>query len=234
MQRVLHRAGLPAALFSQSKARLTTKEYFTLWRAIGEVSGDPAFGLRLGSEAPPHQYDIATVAAIHSANLGEALRKLARYKRLVCPEEITVEPHRGEAVVRFRWTMAEGHAPIALTDAMFASTLSLARRGTGKQLAPRRLELTRRGDHEARLMRHFGCAIRFNAPLDLLIFDEVALAEPFITHNQDLVALLVPGLEAALAKEATPPALTTQVSEIVGQRMRVSAPAWRTWRASSA
>ncbi|MGD0676515.1 MAG: hypothetical protein ABSC94_13935 [Polyangiaceae bacterium] len=32
---------------------------------------------------------MATLAALHSGMLGEELAKLARYKRLVCPEEIT-------------------------------------------------------------------------------------------------------------------------------------------------
>lgn len=221
---VLHRAGLPPTLFNQDKARLTTHQYFALWRAIEEASGDPGFGLRIGTQASPHQYDVASVAALHSANFSEALRKLARYKRLVCPEEITIEAHRGEALVRFRWTLAEDHAPICLTDAMFSSTLLLARRGTGKEVVPRRLELTRRADPEATLARHFGCAVQLNAPLDLLVFDEAALASPFITHNQDLLALLVPGLEAALIEEAEETALPTQVRAIVGQRMRGQRP----------
>lgn len=221
---VLHRAGLPAALFGQSKVRVTTQQFFAFWRALEEVTGDPAFGLRLGSHVPKGQYDIASLAALHSANFGEAMRKLGRYKRLVCPEEVTIEVHKGEARVRYRWMLAEANAPTLLVDAMFASGLSLARQGTGKALTPRRIELTRRADHEAMLTRHFGCAIQFNAPLDLLIFDESTLAEPFITHHADLLALLVPGLEAALAEVAAEPALPAQVSEIVSRSMRGQRP----------
>jgi hypothetical protein len=44
----------------------------------------------LRSEVLPHHQNIASLAALHSPTLGEGLAKLARYKRLVCPEEITI------------------------------------------------------------------------------------------------------------------------------------------------
>src|SRR5262249_18145783 len=85
-----------------------------------------------------------------------------------------------------------------IVDGTFASVLALARRGTGKPLSARRIELTRRRTDEAMLRRHFGCEVRFDAPGDLLVLDERALAESFMTHNEDLIAVLLPGLEAAL------------------------------------
>jgi hypothetical protein len=50
------------------------------------------------------------------------------------------------------------------------------------------------------LARHFACKVRFNAPIDLLVLEEKALAQPFVTHNEDLLALMLPGLEAALSE----------------------------------
>jgi hypothetical protein len=79
--------------------------------------------------------------------------------------------------------------------------VSLARRGTGKPLSPRRIELTRRRAGEAILTRHFGCKVRFNAPIDLLVLEESALAVPFVTHNEDLLAVMLPG---PLALEGSP------------------------------
>jgi AraC-like DNA-binding protein len=74
----------------------------------------------------------------------------------------------------------------------------MARRGTGKPIDPRRIELTRRRMDEPLLRRHFGCEVRFDAATDLLVFDEAVLAEPLTTHNPQLLEVLVPGLEAAL------------------------------------
>lgn len=39
---VLLRAGLPQDLFEQTRILVTTEELFARWRAIGEVSDDPA------------------------------------------------------------------------------------------------------------------------------------------------------------------------------------------------
>ncbi len=200
---VLRHAGVLPSRFHLPKARLTTREFFAFWRAVEEVVGARDLGLRLGSEARPHQLDVASLAALHSPNLGEALKKLARYKRLICPEEITIEIADGEARIRFDWVLAKEHLPMLVVDGSFATVVSLARRGTGKPLSPRRIELTRRRADEAILTRHFGCKVRFNAPIDLLVLEESALAEPFVTHNEDLLAVMLPGLEAALSESLT-------------------------------
>src|SRR5579884_3029705 len=44
---VLRSAGLSQGLLGQPRVLLTTKELFALWRAIGEVSNNPAIGLQL-------------------------------------------------------------------------------------------------------------------------------------------------------------------------------------------
>jgi len=197
---VLREASLPRSRFETSKAYATTQEFFAFWLAV-ETSGAPRnVGLRLGSETLPHQHNVATMAALVSPNVGEALKKLARYKRLVCPEQITVRVVRGEARVAFDWLLAGEDPPRMLIDGVFASAVRLAREGTGKPLAPRRLELTRRKADEAMLKQHFGCEVRFDAGTDLLVFDEKVLAEPFKTHNPQMLEVLVPGLEAALGE----------------------------------
>ena len=78
---VLRCAGIAPSRFQAPKARLATREFFALWRALEQVGNARELGLRLGSEALPHRLDVATFAAIHSPNLGEALKKLARHKR---------------------------------------------------------------------------------------------------------------------------------------------------------
>ncbi|MCY1054993.1 AraC family transcriptional regulator [Nannocystis sp. SCPEA4] len=196
--RILERAGLTRAVLAVPRGRLTTAEYFALWRAIEELGGSRDLGLRLGAEALPHKYDIASMAALHSPSVAEALAKIAKYKRLVCPEELSVVVRRGEARLRFHWLLAEGDPPRFLVDGTFASVLAMLRRGTQKPIAPLRLELARRRSDVPLLTRHFGCELRFDAAVDLLVLPAAVLAEPFVTHNADLLALLLPGLDAEL------------------------------------
>jgi len=82
---VLRRAKLPRSRFRVAKPQGTTAEFFALWRAVEQSGVDADLGLRLGVEALSDYEDVAIVAALHSATLGEGLQKLARYKRLVCP-----------------------------------------------------------------------------------------------------------------------------------------------------
>src|SRR5258708_37110048 len=47
---VLRRAGLPQGYVDQARVLLKTEELFAFWRAVGEVSTNPAIGLVLGTE----------------------------------------------------------------------------------------------------------------------------------------------------------------------------------------
>ena len=225
--RVLRSANLPRSRFDGGKARVTTAEFFALWRAIEDVGGAARdVGLRIGAdEAPRHQH-VASMAALASPNLGEALERLARYKRLVCPEQIAIDVVRGEARVRYDWLLTEEVPPATLVDGIFAGVLRLAREGTGKPIAPRRIELARRRAHQPMLERHFGCAVRFDAAVDLFVFEAKALAEPFVTRNAELLEVIVPGLDAALRDAAGPRrSLADDVRSVLSQRISGERPA---------
>ena len=216
---VLRLAGVPRFRFREPKARLSTAEFFALWDAVEQLAGGRDLGLRLGASAVPHQYDVVSMAALHSANLGDALRKLARYKRVVCPELVTIEIAKGEARIRFEWQLAASNPPDFLIDATFTGTLALARRGTNQPIAARRIELTRPRADEALLARYFECELRFDAPCDLLVLDEGALNTPFITHNSDLLALMLPQLEVALEERSNERSLVDEVRLALSRNM---------------
>ena len=198
---ILRRAELPRSRFNVAKPQGTTAEFFALWRAVEQSGADPSLGLRLGIEALTDEENLVAVAALHSATLGEGLQKLARYKRLVCPEKISIEVEAGEARLTFAWLLADEEPPALLTDLIFAGVLNLAQQGTKKPVRPRRLELTRRRAKDAMLRRHFRCEVRFEAPHDVMVFDEATLALPMVNRNAQLLAILVPGLELAIAQD---------------------------------
>jgi hypothetical protein len=98
---VLRQAGLPIGLFDQEKILLTTEEMFALHRATYEVSGDPAIGLKLGTEERVERYDPIAIAALCTRSFRDALQRMARYKQLTCPEEIKIAGRGDECVVQF-------------------------------------------------------------------------------------------------------------------------------------
>lgn len=195
---VLRRAGLPLGLFQQDKILVTTEELFSLWRAIGETSNEPAVGLKLGAEWQAERYDPGTIAALHSRSFGDGLRRLARYKQLVCPEQIRLHTGKGESAVEFVFLLGRKAEPTVLVDACMSRILAVGRRGTGGPLTPLGLELSRQSEHRELLETHFGCRVRFEATRNALIFRATDLDRPFMTHNAELLAVLCPQLDSQL------------------------------------
>ena len=137
---VLRRAGLPQDFVDQPRVLLKTEELFALWRAIGEVSTNPAIGLLLGTETKTERFHPIGLAALSSENFGAAIDQMARYKQLTCPEEILQEKDDEEWSIQFRWLLADEVEPPVLIECCFAWVLSIARHGTGTRLSPLRVE----------------------------------------------------------------------------------------------
>src|ERR1700674_4336651 len=117
---VLRHAGLPIGLFDQERILLDTEEMFALYRAIYEVSGDPAVGLKLGTEERIERYSPIAIAALYARSFRDALERMARYKQLVCPEEIRIAERGAECAVQFLWLLADENEPALLVDVCFA------------------------------------------------------------------------------------------------------------------
>src|SRR2546427_12948194 len=93
---LLRRAGLPASLFQQEKIYITTAELFALWRSVAEMSPDPGFGLRLGTELRFERSHPGSIAGACIRSFGDALQRPARYKQLTCPGELRGHRKRQE------------------------------------------------------------------------------------------------------------------------------------------
>lgn len=219
VDRVLGHAGLGWSRFQATRAKLSVAEFFAFWRALEAVGGSRDLGIRIGTRAEPHQLDVASLAAIHSDNLGEALAKFARYKRVVCGESVSLSTAKSEACIRFHWVHTDEALPMMLVDTTFSSLVTLAAHGIGAPVVPIRVELARRAADERMLRDAFGCPIQFDAPVDQLVLDERLLTRPFVTRNADVVAMLVPALEDALAETAAGPSIVEDVRVVLNRCM---------------
>lgn len=195
---LLQRAGLPPGFFQPEKIYVTTAELFALWRTIGEMSGDPAFGLKFGSEPRLERYHPTAIAAVCSRSLRDALQRMARYKQLTCPEEIRVHTTGDEVTVEFFYLEAREAQPEVLVDVCLAWIASIARRGTDGRVTPLRVELARPAQHRELLENHYGCRVRFKAGRNALVYRRSDLDQPFVTHNAELLALTGAQLETEL------------------------------------
>jgi AraC-like DNA-binding protein len=198
---VLRGAGLPQGLFEQPRVVVTTEELFAFWRAIGEVSSDNAVGLSLGTEAKIEHFSPSGIAALSTDTLGEAVRQVARYKRLTCPEEILQETDNQEWSIQFRWCLATNVEPKVLIDTCFAWMLSVARYGTGTRISPLRLEFMEPRSYSNAIERHFGCPLLCGAPRNAIVFRATDAQREFVTRNAELLAVLAPQLDEELKQQ---------------------------------
>jgi AraC-like DNA-binding protein len=195
---LLRRAGLPANLFEQEKIYVTTAQVFAIWRTVADMSRDPAFGLKLGTEIRFERSHPVSIAGVCSRTFGDALQRLARYKQLTCPEEIRVHRKAQETSVEFFFVEAKEAQPDIMVDLGLSWILCVARRGSDGEIKPLRLELTRPVKHRGLLEKHFGCRVRFNADRDALIFRSSDLDRPFVTQNEELLAIIGTHLDSEL------------------------------------
>ena len=216
---VLRRAGLPQGCSKEPRVLLKTEELFALWRAIGEVSTNPAIGLQLGSETRTERFHPVGLAALSSENYGTAIDQMARYKQLTCPEEILQEKDDQEWTIQFRWLLADEVEPPVLIECAFAWVLSTARVGTGTRLSPLRLEFVQPRAHVKTIERHFGCSVTCGAPRNAIVFHAADAERPFVTRNAELLGLLAPQFEEELKQENNDENFVERVRMAIQQRL---------------
>src|SRR5260370_41885344 len=198
---LLRRADLPLTLFRTGQILVSTEQLFALWQGIGELSGDPAIGLKLADQVPVAQHHPASIAAHHARNFRDGLQRMARYKLLCCSEEMRMTEQGNECVLEFNWLLSREQVTGFLLDAAFASMLHLGTRGTGVRIRPLRIELRQPAEHREIHERSFGCPIKFRAARNAIVFRRSDLDLPFITYNADLVAMLSPQIDRELARK---------------------------------
>jgi AraC-like DNA-binding protein len=208
---------MAAARIPPASGEADTEQYFAFWKALG-ASSPPDIGLRLAAQTSVHEYDLSLLAALHSPDVRTALEKLGRYKRLCGPQDLNQEHSSKEVAISTVWLHASSPAPARLVDAMFATLVLLFQRGSGRALAPKRVELTRVRADETMLMRFFGCSLKFRAKRDALVLDDRILDTLFVTHNADLLRALLPSLDAQVARKRGNGFLD-DVREAVAKRM---------------
>lgn len=118
---VLRKSELPLNLWSSGKSMVSTEQWFDLWNAVSELSGDSMTGQKIALQTPPEHFHPARIAAQHARNLRDALYRLARYKLVCCCEQMSINEAKGECRLEFDWILTRQRTPLALIDSAFVS-----------------------------------------------------------------------------------------------------------------
>ncbi len=206
-------------------APVSTMQFFALWQGLVDISEDATIGLRIatgleGAVMPP-----AFLAAYHAQDFRDALRRVARFKRLCAPEDVLIEERNDRCSIAVNWTHAEGQAtPPALVDATLASLIELGRKGTATPLIPAAVELARPGSAKAAYEHYYGCRVRFGADTNRLSFHRADLDKPFVSYNAELLDTLIPELDRRLEQQSHSATLAGQIRWVLRRRLTAGRP----------
>lgn len=203
---------------------LPVERYFALWRGIEAVARSANIGLELARAVRADHTEPLFLALFGAENLGAALRAIARYKRMLSPEEVVVTIRTDTIELSIRWPARFGEAPRALVDVELAFIVELFRRATRRPDAtPTRVGLmTRSLPPGAMHAGFFRSSIALGEPTNSLTFNLADAAIPFASHNPELRSALDPWLESQLPSEVVVP--LDRVRAAIEQRLRGERP----------
>ena len=210
---LFRKSGLPHNLCSSGDGMISTEQHFRLWHTLGEISNDPAIGLRMATLNPPRHP--SNIAAQHARTFGDALPHLARSTARYFSEHLRIVKTKNECSIGLTGPLLNEGAPVLFLDTAFALVLETGRRGTQWPLHPLRVELTRPVSHQELYEAHFGCRVRFKAPLNVIVFRTGDLELPFATYNPELLATLNPQLECEIASRKTQQTASSRAKRVL-------------------
>lgn len=221
---VLRQARLPATLHVSDQGLVTTEQFFALWRAVEELSGDPAIGITLAEGTDTSLNPPSMLTAFYARNYRDGLMRVARFKQLCTPEKLHLHEADGEGVIMTEWLYTTEPEPAVSVDVAFAALLELGRRGTGHHIAPAFVELARPDPKNRRYRDYLGCEIRFGAARNAMHLRSSDLDRPFSGHNPELIEMLSPSLAAALQEITANSTTSEQVKVVLKRRMASGRP----------
>lgn len=199
---VLRRAGLPEDLLSRGRQGLTTDDYFRFWRALEAEAGDVTFPLRIVESLSAESFDPPLFAALCSANLMQAVHRLAKYKQLVAPMSLDVGMGKaGELTMTPRWLSVQTDVPYSLQVAEIAFFVRLARLATREPVKALRAALPKLppSAYARRYENFFGAPVRRGASPSIT-FSAVDALRPFLTVNEGMWRVFEPDLRRRLSE----------------------------------
>jgi AraC-like DNA-binding protein len=198
---LFRKSGLAHNLCSPGDGMISTEQLFRLWHTLGEISNDPATGLRMATLNPPGHP--SNIAAYHARTFGDALPHLARSTARYFSEHMRIVKTKKECSIGFTGALLNEGAPALFLDLAFALVLDTGRRGTQWPLRPLRVELTRTSRHQEIYEAHFGCPVRLRAHCNQIVFRTDDLELPFATYNPELLARLNPQIDREIVRRKT-------------------------------
>jgi AraC-like DNA-binding protein len=186
---LLKLTGVSAGSLTAPEARVPQPAYMRLWEEIERRVDAPCFGLRFSeSQVGASTFSVVGFAARSSRTYGEALRRVARYSRLLNDtEEFTLDLAGDTCVIGQNPRGLAPPWPRHKAESAMTNYVVLGRAWTGRTWSPIEVSFVHaRPRDTSEHRRIFGCPARFGRPRNELRIDASLLALPQIGASPDL------------------------------------------------
>jgi AraC-like DNA-binding protein len=184
-------AGIEPSVYENSNRRVPFKLHEKLFQLMVRRTGDPSIGLDLAGYMSPTHYEALGIALLCSSTLRNFFRRFERYMDVFSTLS-SAELHETSYGVYFAEVPRVKYSDESLgcqADGFCALTLRFMRLVYKSDYCPRRVDLIWRPPekYHGKYYEHFGCEVRFSAPLTAIHVDKADLD------------VKLPGSNAALA-----------------------------------
>ena len=184
-------AELELAALSDADARFPTEGISRLWQLAATRSGNPAIGLTNSSAVKPGSFDVVAYAMMSSPNLLGILERAVRYVDILShAATLTIADDREGHRLILELFGGKYPVPRQRFEYDLMTILSFCRWVTNRDLRPLAFEL--RFPPPADLQSYqdaFKCPLRFNAPVNALLFAPTDVTLSLPTANAQLVGV---------------------------------------------
>lgn len=188
---LLSASGISEAKLSDPDSRIATRSMTRLWQAVIDEIDDPFLGMHAARTVNVKQLGLVGYAMQHSANLGDAIQRLARYQRILS-EAVRYQLSRSGEEFCLSWTTHPSLVALRFpVEASMTLLLRAARELTGEKIYPIRLEMpTAEPADLSEYRAEFACPMKFGSSTASLSFTAGQLALPTLASDETLVGYL--------------------------------------------
>jgi AraC-like DNA-binding protein len=188
----LRAAKFDAARLDDFAGRIGVEEYDVLQDLALDVTGDPAFALRMGEEAKFASFDVVTHLVAHAKTLREAFEACLRFQPLLSDAPTSTLSEKGN-VATLRWAVVRStpRAEQIRAELALAGLMRLVRYFAGAGALPLRVSFEHAPPpHREEYTRIFGGRERFRQPYNGMTLDRRMLYREQIDRHPELYGLL--------------------------------------------
>jgi AraC-like DNA-binding protein len=182
-------AGLAGVDLSHPDSRVPLSAEVALWQLMAKATSDAGFGVRTGASFRARNAGLLGYAMYYSSTLGAALRRLARYSRIVTEAvQFDLETLDPQHLV-----VSQGHSILGLglpyaVDSRLATVVAACREITRVEIVPLEVAFTYpQPPSTVEHRRFFRCPLRFGQPVSKVVLQERDLTLP-LSHADEVLA----------------------------------------------